>query len=95
MKISETPTWMDDNLLIIKNTHSADHIMNRLRSARDAGLGQSGEMRHVGTLPIAMVAEWCREAGVKFNDVHARADIVKKKMMSGEFSAFRNWEGSY
>ena len=52
-------------------------------------------MRHVGRVPGAMVSLWLKEAGVKWDDTHAANDVIKRKMLSGEFSAFRNWEGTY
>ena len=87
--------WMDDNLLIVKNTHSADAALSAVRNARDTGAMQAGEMRHVGRVPGALIANWLRDAGVKWNDIAARDEVIKRKMLSGEFAAFRNWEGSY
>ena len=86
--------WMDDKLLI-KSTHSADSALKAVQSARDAGLGVNGDMRHVGRVPGALIAQWLKEAGVKWNDIAARNEVIKRKMLSGEFAAFRNWEGSY
>ena len=93
MKLSEKPMWLDDKL-IIHATHSAAPALEALRHIKDAGAGL-GDMRHVGRVPGAMVALWLKEAGVKWDDTHAANDVIKRKMLSGDFSAFRNWEGTY
>jgi hypothetical protein len=42
-----------------------------------------------------VLATWLKEAGVSWSDTEAAKEVVKRKMMSGEFSKFRVWEGSY
>lgn len=94
MQISEKSQVIDDKL-IIKKTHSADNTLKRLQMARDAGLGHTGENRHVGTIPGAMLAVWLKEAGVRWDDTKAMEEVINRKMQSGEFAAFRNWTGTY
>ena len=36
-----------------------------------------------------------KEAGVKWDDVEARQQVVKRKILSGEFDKFRVWKGTY
>lgn len=94
MKLSEKPMWFDEKL-IIKTTHSADNALNAVQAAKHSEAGHKGDMRHVGRVPGALIAQWLKEAGVKWNDIAARDEVIKRKMMSGEFAAFRNWEGRY
>lgn len=94
MKLSEKPMWFDDKL-IIKTTHSADSALSVVQAAKHAEVGHKGDMRHVGRVPGALIAQWLKEAGVKWNDIAARDEVIKRKMLSGEFAAFRNWEGRY
>jgi hypothetical protein len=49
----------------------------------------------VGFLDGAVLAAWLKEAGVEWSDTEAAKEVVKRKMMSGEFAKFRVWEGSY
>jgi hypothetical protein len=42
-----------------------------------------------------MVTEWMKEAGVALDDNDARKDIIRKKMLSGDFDKFRVWEGTF
>jgi hypothetical protein len=33
--------------------------------------------------------------GIKWGDVEARREVVKKKILSGEFDKLRVWKGTY
>jgi hypothetical protein len=41
-----------------------------------------------------LINEWLKEAGVAWDDP-AMDDIIKRKMLSGEFDKLRVWEGTY
>jgi hypothetical protein len=62
---------------------------------REAGVGQTGESRLVGTIPMHIVAEWMKEAGLSWDDNEAKKDVIKRKMLSGDFDKFRVWKGTY
>jgi len=96
MKIGERVLYNEaDNKVIIQKTHDVRPEMHRAQMLRDAGCGQSGESRLVGSIPLNMIEEWCKEAGVKWDDTQARAEVVKRKILSGEFDKFRVWQGTY
>ena len=96
MKIGEKIHYDEsDNKIVIQKTHDVNPELNRAQMLRDAGAGQKGENRLVGTIPLNLIAEWCKEAGVKWSDVQARQDVVKRKILSGEFDKFRVWKGTY
>ena len=96
MKIGEQVLFdHSDNKVVIKKTHDVSPEMHRAQMLREAGCGQSGESRLVGSIPINLIAEWCKEAGVKWGDTAARAEVVKRKILSGEFDKFRVWKGTY
>ena len=84
-----------DNKVVVKKTHDINPEMHRAQMLRDAGCGQTGESRLVGSIPLNMIEEWCKEAGVKWSDTAARAEVVKRKILSGEFDKFRVWKGTY
>jgi hypothetical protein len=48
----------------------------------------------VGVIDAALINEWLKEAGISWDDP-ARADVVKRKMLSGDFDKLRVWEGTY
>jgi hypothetical protein len=93
-KISETIDFEHDHM-VIKKKHDVSQALNDVQKAKDAGIGMSGENRLVGFLDGAVLAQWLKEAGVSWSDTEAAKEVVKRKMMSGEFSKFRVWEGSY
>lgn len=96
MKLGEKILFDDaENKLIVKKTYDPTDTIEEVSAMRSAGLGHSGEHRHIGRVPGWLIAHWLKEAGVKWSDTKARDDVIKKKMMSGEYSAFRNWQGSY
>lgn len=96
MKVGEEILYdHTEDKVVIKKTHDVNPELHRAQMLRDAGAGQKGENRLVGTIPLNLIEEWCREAGVKWDDVQARQDIVKRKILSGEFDKFRVWKGTY
>lgn len=94
MKIGEQFIREGDKI-IHKRTFDPTPTLERLRGFRDAGVKGMGESRHVGTVPGWMVSQWLKEAGVAWHDVEARDQVIKRKLMDGEFSALRNWTGTY
>ena len=93
-KVSEIIDFEHDHM-VIKKRHDVSQALNDVRKAKDAGIGMSGEYRLAGFLDGAMLAQWLKEAGVSWSDTEAAKEVVKRKMMSGEFSKFRVWDGSY
>jgi hypothetical protein len=93
-KVSEIIDFEHDHM-VIKKKHDVSQALNDVQKAKDAGIGMSGENRLVGFLDGAVLAQWLKEAGVSWSDTEAAKEVVKRKMMSGEFSKFRVWDGSY
>ena len=94
VKVSEKISFEHDNM-VIKQRHDVSQALKDAQAARDAGVGMSGENRLAGFLDGAVLASWLKEAGVAWSDTEAAKEVVKRKMMSGEFAKFRVWEGSY
>jgi hypothetical protein len=84
----------DGDKFVIKKTFDTTNTTDTVKQMRDLGVG-NGESKHIGRVPGWMISEWLKEAGVKWSDIAARDEVVKNKMMSGEFAAFRNWQGTY
>jgi len=96
MKVGEKILYDHSNdKVVIQKTHDVNPELHRAEMLRNAGVGQTGEKRLVGTIPLNLIAEWCKEAGVKWDDTQARQDVVKRKILSGEFDKFRVWKGTY
>lgn len=96
MKIGEQILFdHSKNEVVVKKTHDVTPELHRAQMLRDAGKGQTGESRLIGSIPINMIEQWCKESGVKWSDTKARAEVVKRKILSGEFDKFRVWKGTY
>jgi len=84
-----------DSGIIVQKTYDNDVHIEKAKMLREAGVGQTGESRLVGTIPMHIVAEWMKEAGLSWDDNEAKKDVIKRKMLSGDFDKFRVWKGTY
>ena len=99
MKVSETFKEEDDKI-IIKKTHDLSGILRDMEHIRSQGIdsmnGGNRDNRFIGRIPTILIEEWLKEAGVKWDDVHARGEVIKRKILSGDFDKFRSdWKGRY
>ena len=96
MKIKEQVHFDNTNgKIIVESTHENQSYLDRVEEIRKSGLGQTGENRFVGSIPMHVLQEWCKEAGIKWSDTNARKEIVRKKMLSGDFDKLRVWKGTF
>ena len=95
MKIAERLIDDEGSKFVVQTTHDFNPAMDRAAALRSAGAGLTGESRLVGTVDLALIAEWCKEAGVSWNDIEARREVVKRKLMDGDNSHFRVWNGRF
>lgn len=82
----------EDGSLIIQSTHDTNAALNFAQQLRDRG-ENVGESKIIGTAPAWLVSEWLKEAGVAWDDP-AADDVIQRKLMSGDVSALRVWEGN-
>ena len=85
----------DGEKFTIQRQYDVNPTLNDAKIIRDSGAGVTGENRLVGRIPMFMVTEWMKEAGVALDDNDARKEIIRTKMLSGEFDAFRVWKGTF
>lgn len=50
---------------------------------------------HVGHVPQSLMAIWIKDAGLSWSDHEAVKDLVRKKLLSGEFANLRPIEKSF
>lgn len=94
-KISEQVSF-DDDKIIIKSTFDGSHMLRDAQQARELSPNKFGsDYKHIGNVDMALVNVWLKEAGVKWEDTQAVKDVIKRKLMSNEFSALRVWSGTY
>ena len=95
-KISENITFNADDQMVIKKTHDASAMLQDAAYAREnAPNSFASDYKHVGNVDMALVTIWLKEAGVEWTDTQAVKDVIKRKLMSNEFSQLRVWEGRW
>ena len=96
MKIGEK-VHVDENKqqIVVENIYSNQPYLDRVEEFRKRGLGQDGESRLAGSIPIHLLKEVCDKLGVKWDDIEARKDVVKKMLLSGDFDKLRVWKGKF
>ena len=82
--------------LILKKTYDDQAELDRVNEIRkNSGINKFGsDYKFVGSVPTHLISEWLKEAGISWDDP-ARADVIKKKMLSGEFDRLKAWKGKY
>ena len=85
-----------EDKIIVKRTYDDQAELDRVAQIRkDSGINSFGsDYKFVGSVPTHLIAEWLKEAGISWDDP-ARADVIKKKMLSGEFDRLKAWKGKY
>lgn len=95
MKIGEQFIDGEGTQFHVKQTFDPNPTLESVGELRELFGKQAGEKRHVGRVPGWLISHWLKEAGVRWDDIGARQDVIKRKMLSGDFAAFRTWEGTY
>jgi len=96
MKIKEEIIFDDaEDKVIVKKTHANTPYLDLASQLREANVGTTGENRLAGGIPMHLMAEWLKEAGLTWDDTEACKEVIKKKMLSGDFDKLRVWEGRY
>jgi hypothetical protein len=94
-KIKETVTFDGDKMLI-KSTFDGTQMLKDAEYARQHTENAfASDKKYVGNVDMGLVNVWLKEAGVQWTDTQAVKDVLKRKLMSSEFSKLRVWEGKY
>jgi len=92
-KISEQ-FYQDGDKLVHVKQQDYNPALEQAEMMRQNGNAHFGESVCIGVIDAALMGEWLKEAGVKSNDPAAE-EVIKRKMLSGEFDKFRVWDGKY
>jgi hypothetical protein len=96
MKIGEKVHHEDGGqTLVVEKIYDNEPYLDQVKAIKDAGLGQTGEKRLVGRIPLHILSQWIKEAGLRWDDHDAVREVIKRKMLSGDFDKLRVWEGTY
>jgi len=93
-KIAEKVTE-DGTKIIVQETHDFSPVLKSAADLRSHGHTGFSENKHVARVPMALLAQWARDAGIRWDDKPAMQELLSRKLMSGEFSQFRVWEGKF
>ena len=94
-KVSEQ-VFVDDDQIVLKNTFDASGMLKDAEYAREKAPNAFGsDYKHVGDIHPALLHNWLQEAGVAWTDAAAVKEVIKRKLMDGEFARLRNWEGTW
>lgn len=89
--------WFEDGRKVIrKKTEDVEPALDRAAALRSAGkttLG--GHNWHVGSIPTIVLENWIKEAGLRPDEKQEIAELIRKKLLSGEFGKFRVHEGTF
>jgi len=94
MKIGEK-VGFDDGKIIVQKRFANDPYIEQVKQLKDQGIDGFGENKLVGRIPVHLLAEWIKEAGLKWDDTQAVSDMMRKRLLSGDFDKLRVWEGTF
>ena len=96
MKIKEQVHHDNKNdKIIVESTYDNNPALERAEQLRKAKVGITGHNKLVGTIPVHIIKTWCTEAGIKWSDNEAKKEIIRKKILSGDFDKLRVWKGTF
>jgi len=95
-KISEKIYTEGDNT-IIKHTFDGNGMIQDAAYAREVAPHQFGNDKiHLGNVDLGMLTIWLKEAGVEWTDTEGMQEVIKRKLLDGEFSKLRgDWKGKW
>ena len=94
MKVGEKFIDNHDGTFVVQQKFNNEPYLNRVEKIRELNGGIMGESRLAGEIPLHIVEAWAKEAGIKWSDP-AMKDVIKRKLLSGDFDKFRVWKGTF
>ena len=94
MKVGEKFIDNHDGTFVVQRQFNNEPYLNRVKAIQELNGGIMGESRLAGEIPLHIVETWAKEAGIKWSDP-AMKDVIKRKLLSGDFDKFRVWKGTF
>ena len=82
--VEETIVSDDGRSVRVEKTQDCTSIIEGIRAARD--LPKGNVMRHVGSVPNLLLAQWMAEAGIRPSSpdyIKKQHEVIRKKFLSG------------
>lgn len=86
-----------DRSIVVQRSQDVEPIIEHLATLRQEGDGKSptGELYHVGDIPMAVVETYLNENGVTFHEFVKDDTHVKRILTNPDFAKFRVWQGRF
>tara|TARA_R110000744_G_scaffold366192_1_gene475138 strand:+ start:626 stop:913 length:288 start_codon:yes stop_codon:yes gene_type:complete len=84
-----TRLHQDGDKVHIERAQDCQAILDSAAELRSNGVTGSGDFRHVGRIPAAVLEMWLNQEGVLFSDTEAVKEVIRKKLQSGDFGKLR------
>jgi hypothetical protein len=94
MKIGEKFIDNHDGTFVVHQQFNNQPYLDRVKAIQELNGGVLGESRLAGEIPLHIVEMWAKEAGIKWDDP-AMKDVIRRKLLSGDFDKFRVWKGTF
>lgn len=92
---ADTRFLTQEGSLVIERFADVEPIIDHVQKLRQEGSGKSssGEMYHVGDLPLIIAEKYCNEVGITFEEFMCNPEHITRIMNNPDYSRFRVWEG--
>jgi hypothetical protein len=86
-----------DRRIVVQRSQDVEPIIEHLAALRQDsdGKSKSGELYHVGDIPMAIVEGYLAEAGVTFHEFIKDDVHIKRILTNPDYSKFRVWQGRF
>lgn len=96
MKIAEKFHDNHDGTFVVESIYDNTQHMERLDQLRQINPHDVlSDSYMVGSVPLHLFTQWLKEAGVRWDDRDAAREVLKRKLLDGEFKKLRVWEGTF
>ena len=80
---------------VVRKTYDFTPVEDSVRALRDAGAVGTKDSWFVGRIPGPLISLWLKEAGVSWDNREAVQEIIRRKLLSGEYNTLRPHTGTF
>lgn len=87
----------DHRKVVFQRSQDVEPLIDHLATLRNetTGKSKSGDLYHVGDLPMVIVEQYLAENGVTLHEFLRDDTHVKRILTDPDFSKFRVWQGAF
>lgn len=87
--------FTQDGKLVYHKQTDPNPSLQAVKMAREAEQSPMSDSWHVGRIDAHVLELWLKEAGVKYHERDKVKEVIRKKLLDGDFAAFRVKEGTF